>query len=68
MNVWDFLKIDLYLYRIYKVIVNEIFEELLLGSRKSFQCTFEYIQIYIQINSEGNKKEPSIHVGSKNTF
>ena len=65
MNVWDFLKIDLYHYRIYKVIVNEIFEEL---SRKSFQCTFEYIQIYIQINFEGNKKEPSIHVGSKNTF
>ena len=31
MNVWDFLKIDLYHYRIYKVIVNEIFEELLLG-------------------------------------
>ena len=31
MNAWDFLKIDSYHYRISKVIVNEIVEELLLG-------------------------------------
>ena len=29
MNAWDFLKIDSYHYRISKVIVNEIVEELL---------------------------------------
>ena len=30
MNAWDFLKIDSYHYRICKVIVNEIVEELLI--------------------------------------